>query len=327
MKLATYLTSDGTQRIGGLVDTPEGPHLAGLDAGMRESQREGSGPNRPSPAADRLPDEMQALLALGQAGLDDARRVLDWATQAAEDGGVRRLVDAGVLTAADDASYLPVVTRPGKVICAGMNYADHLAEGADAGVVRPERPAAFVKFASSLVGHEQPISYPAETGQLDYEAELALVIGRTAVRVDRSEALDYVAGYTILNDVSSRDVQFEEMKAGMLLLGKNAWHGTPLGPWLVTPDEGIDPRDVHLELTVNGDVRQSGSTRDLLFGCDELIAYWSTLGLEPGDVISTGTPAGVGIFMDPPERYLLKDGDVVEVALSGIGTLRNRVEA
>jgi 2-keto-4-pentenoate hydratase/2-oxohepta-3-ene-1,7-dioic acid hydratase in catechol pathway len=277
-------------------------------------------------AARRLPPDMRTLLALGPQAMDDARRAHTYLAEAVtSETHWNQLLDAGIIFDVDDVVFLPVVPRPGKVICAGMNYASHVAEASEPSSSRPDRPGGFVKLSSALLGHGESIAYPPETSQLDYEGELALVIGEAASNVRTEKALGYVAGYTIMNDVSSRDVQFAEMKTGMLLLGKNAPRSSPLGPWLVTPGEGLDPHDLTLEVTVNGDVRQSGSTRDLVFGCDELIAYWSATALEPGDVISTGTPAGVGIFGDPPEQFLLKPGDVVEVTVSGIGALRNDI--
>jgi 2-keto-4-pentenoate hydratase/2-oxohepta-3-ene-1,7-dioic acid hydratase in catechol pathway len=238
---------------------------------------------------------------------------------------VARLLVAGTLYAEDTVEFLPVVERPGKVICAGLNYGDHAAEASDAGLERSADSRAFAKFPSSLIGHGAPIHYPLETSQLDYEGELAIVIGSSVSRVDPADAWGAIVGYTMFNDISSRDVQFAEMEAGMLLLGKNPAHSSPLGPYLVTADEIGDPHALDLELKVNGEVRQSGSTRELILGCAELVSYWSAVGLEPGDVIATGTPAGVGIFMDPPERYLLKAGDQIELSIGGLGTLRNEV--
>lgn len=327
MKLASYITADGSRRVGVVVEGAGGQWLAHLAGGLcRMLYGDRTNSESLALAGQRLPDDMRTFLALGSGAMDDARRVHAYVTEAVSaDGGSQGLLNAGVLRSIDDVTYLPVIPRPGKVICAGMNYASHTAEAAQPADARPERPGAFVKFTSSLVGHDQAITYPTETRQLDYEGELALVIGRTASRVEPSQALEYVAGYTIMNDVSSRDIQFAEMKAGMLLLGKNASCSSPLGPWLVTADEVNDPHNLTLELTVNGDTRQSASTRDLIFGCDELISYWSAAGLDAGDVISTGTPAGVGIFGDPPEAFLLKVNDVVEVTVSGLGTLRNRI--
>ncbi len=213
------------------------------------------------------------------------------------------------------------------MICAGVNYATHAAEAETTNLVdRPGHPIGFAKFASVLAGHEAAICHPGLNHQLDYEGELALVIGSTTRRISREGALDAVVGYTVFNDLSVRDVQFEEMKKGMLMLGKNFDGGGPLGPYLVTADEVPDPHALTLTTRVNGQTRQHASTADLIFDCGALIEYWSQLTLDPGDVIATGTPSGVGIFSDPPDQHLLKPGDVVEVEIDGLGLLRNRIE-
>jgi 2-keto-4-pentenoate hydratase/2-oxohepta-3-ene-1,7-dioic acid hydratase in catechol pathway len=231
----------------------------------------------------------------------------------------------GLLHDEGSVEFLPVVPRPGKMICAGLNYDTHVDEAAKIGIARGATSKGFVKFSTSLIGHRAGIEYPQETSQLDYEGELAIVIGSRATRVSPEEAWDAIIGYTIFNDVTSRDVQAEEMKAGMLLLGKNPMRSSPLGPYLVTADEVADPHALNLELRVNGEVRQSCSTSELIFDCPELVSYWSAAGLEPGDVIATGTPDGVGLFLDPPEENLLGPGDIVEVSVSCLGTLENEV--
>jgi 2-keto-4-pentenoate hydratase/2-oxohepta-3-ene-1,7-dioic acid hydratase in catechol pathway len=319
VRLASYDSVAGLPEIGFEVETTDGPKVAHARAAASATGHAVSSALRPA----LVTGDLRQVLEAGREAMDELRRLhAAVAETAGTVDGRHDLVDAGVLAAAGVVSFRPVVPRPGKVVCVGKNYADHVAEADDE---RPERPAAFAKFASSLIGHEQTIRYPNETAQLDYEGELALVIGRPASRVSRADALAYVAGYTILNDISSRDVQLAEMKAGMLLLGKNAAAGSPLGPWLVTADEISDPQDLQLELSVNGATRQSERTDKMLYDCADLVAYWSQLDLEPGDVIATGTPSGVGLFRDPPEENLLRTGDVVEVTISKLGTLRNRV--
>jgi acylpyruvate hydrolase len=318
MRLASYEGRRGNPEIGFEVDTSDGPRIAHAAAAAGAV-----GNGTPTAFITSAAGDMRRLLASGPQAVDQLKRLHAAVTDTAQaTDGIRELETAGVLATADDVSFRPVVPRPGKVICAGKNYGDHVAEANDE---RPRRPAAFAKFSSSLLGHEQPIRYPEETRQLDYEGELALVIGRPASHVSRDEALHCIAGYTILNDISSRDIQLAEMSAGMLLLGKNAAAGSPLGPWLVTADEIPDPQDLELELSVNGATRQSDRTAQMLFDCADLVSYWSVIGLEPGDVIATGTPSGVGLFRDPPEDYLLKPGDAIEVTISKLGTLRNRV--
>jgi acylpyruvate hydrolase len=215
---------------------------------------------------------------------------------------------------------LPVVTRPGKVFCIGLNYRSHIDEtGRDV----PDYPVIFTKFASSLIGHGTAITLPPESRQVDYEAELAVVIGTAGRRIRREHARDHVLGYTIANDVTMRDFQF---KTHQWTPGK-AWDGcTPLGPVLVTPDELGDPGKLDISLRLNGTQLQSSGTELLIFDVAELISVISTFTrLEPGDIILTGTPAGVGFQRDP--QIFLADGDTVEAEISGIGTLRNTVRA
>ena len=228
----------------------------------------------------------------------------------------------------------PPVPRPGKFIAVGRNYADHLREsralwaasGKD--VQQPAFPTAFTKYTTSLVGEGGPIVIPTDVDCVDYEIELAVVIGATAFNVATDEALEYVAGYTICNDVGARRIQRAEMEQQVgIVMAKNFPTFAPLGPVLVTADEIPDPQVLDLVLTVNGEVRQSANTRDMIFGVAELVAYFSRLRLEPGDLITTGTPAGVALARPEPERYYLRPGDRVAARIEHIGTLNNIVVA
>jgi 2-keto-4-pentenoate hydratase/2-oxohepta-3-ene-1,7-dioic acid hydratase in catechol pathway len=213
---------------------------------------------------------------------------------------------------------LAPVPRPTKVICIGLNYRDHAEE---AGLPLPEVPILFPKFANSVIGPGAPIVLPPETAEPDYEAELGVVIGRTARRVEEADALSYVAGYTCMNDVSARDLQ---NRTSQWMLGKAIDTFLPCGPWLVTADELPDPQALAIGLRLNGRELQSSSTAQMVFGVAELVASISrTMTLEPGDLIATGTPPGVGFARTPP--VWLADGDVVEVEIEGIGTLTNPV--
>jgi 2-keto-4-pentenoate hydratase/2-oxohepta-3-ene-1,7-dioic acid hydratase in catechol pathway len=216
-----------------------------------------------------------------------------------------------------EAELLAPVPRPGKVVAIGRNYRDHVGEeGADA----PPAPLVFGKWPSSVIGHGAEIRWdPALTAQVDYEAELGVVIGRRARRVAVAEALGAVLGYTCLNDVSARDLQFGD---GQWVRGKSLDTFCPMGPVLVTSDEVADPQDLDIVCRVGDEVRQRANTRQMYFGVAEIISYCSqAFSLEPGDVIATGTPGGVGIFRDPP--ILLDDGDTVTVEIRGIGRLVN----
>jgi 2-keto-4-pentenoate hydratase/2-oxohepta-3-ene-1,7-dioic acid hydratase in catechol pathway len=212
----------------------------------------------------------------------------------------------------------PPVYRPSKIVCLGRNYAEHAKEG---GNQRPERPLLFCKAPSALNGPFDPILLPKSSHQIDWEVELAVVIGRRARRVDRSRAADYIAGFCTANDVSGRDAQFADSQ---WFRGKSFDTFAPLGPALVTPDEIGDLENLKLTATVNGKVMQEGTTAGMLFGVGSIIEdITCDITLEAGDVIFTGTPAGVGIFRDPP--VLLKAGDVVECAIETIGTIRNEI--
>ena len=213
-------------------------------------------------------------------------------------------------------SRLPIAT-PGKIIAVGRNYRAHVAEE-DATL--PSEPLLFAKLPSAVIPDGAAINWSASlTSQVDYEAELAVVIGRRARDVTPERALEYVLGYTCLNDVSARDLQVRD---GQWTRAKSLDTFCPVGPWLVTADEIADPGALRISCRVNGELRQDAPTTDLVFGVNELIAFCSrSFTLEPGDIIATGTPGGVGAFRDPP--VFLADGDVVEVEIEAIGILRN----
>jgi 2,4-diketo-3-deoxy-L-fuconate hydrolase len=217
-----------------------------------------------------------------------------------------------------DARLGPPVARPSKIICLGKNYPEHAKEG---GFDVPKAPLLFCKTPNALNGPFDPVLLPRSSDQIDWEVELAVVIGKTGKRIPASRALDYVAGYTVMNDVSGRRAQFAHSQ---WFRGKSFDTFAPLGPALVTPDEIGDVQDLRLTAKVNGRLMQEGSTRDMLFKIETIIADVSEdITLTPGDIISTGTPAGVGIFRDPP--VVLKAGDEVECWVEKIGALHNRI--
>lgn len=214
----------------------------------------------------------------------------------------------------------PPVVRSSKIICLGLNYWDHSREG---GFEPPARPLLFSKAPSAVTGPQDPIVLPESSGQVDWEVELAVVVGRRCKRVDAGRALGFVAGYTVLNDVSAREAQFSD---GQWFRGKSFDTFAPLGPVVVTADELGDPQALSLTSVVDGVTMQSGTTADMIFKVAEIIAFVSRdITLLPGDLIATGTPAGVGIFRDPP--ITLAAGNVVECRIEGIGALRNLVVA
>jgi acylpyruvate hydrolase len=219
-----------------------------------------------------------------------------------------------------DVKLRPVVPRPGKVVCMGLNYRAHVDEGVyDA----PDYPVLFSKFAETLVAAGDPIVVPPESSAVDYEAELAFVIGRHVRRVSEADALEAVAGYTIANDVTMRDYQY---RTHQWLPGKNWAASTPLGPYLVTPDEVGDPHALDISLELNGERMQSGNTCQLIFDIPAIVAAISEfVPLAPGDVVLTGTPSGVGYRREP--KVLLRDGDRVVVEVEHVGRLENPVVA
>jgi acylpyruvate hydrolase len=210
------------------------------------------------------------------------------------------------------------VPLPGKVVCAGLNYRDHAQES---GQPIPTSPILFAKFANAVIGPGEEIEIPPITVQVDYEAELGVVIGRRAQAVSVAESLDYVLGYTCLNDVSARDLQFAD---GQWMRGKSLDTFCPIGPWIVTTDEIPDPQALGIRCLVNGRVLQDSSTKQMVFSVAELVSFISQgITLEPGDLIATGTPPGVGFARKPP--VWLVPGDVVAVEIEGIGVLENPV--
>ncbi|RKD89251.1 fumarylacetoacetate hydrolase family protein [Halopiger aswanensis] len=233
---------------------------------------------------------------------------------------VRRAVETGELPEIDDPEdrLAPVPSSAvDQIICVGLNYHDH-AEEQDEEI--PEKPMLFAKSPSTVTDPEAPIVHPDDVEQVDYEVELGIVIGRTACEVSAEEAEEYVAGYTVIDDVSARDAQFED---GQFFRGKSYDTFAPMGPALTSPD-AVDPNDLEVELRLNGEVKQESTTAEFIFDVGEVIEYISNFTtLRPGTVISTGTPGGVGIFRDPPE--LLSPGDTVEAEIEGIGTLENPV--
>jgi 2-keto-4-pentenoate hydratase/2-oxohepta-3-ene-1,7-dioic acid hydratase in catechol pathway len=253
-------------------------------------------------AAPELPREMAALLAAGPAALHAAANA---ATRARH----RLALDAVKLAA-------PIL-RPPKFLAIGLNYADHVAE---AGLERPALPTVFNKQSTCVAGPHDPVHMPRVSSALDYEGELGFVIGRRCRHVPRARAHEVIAGYLVVNDVTVRDWQ---LRTPTWTMGKSFDTHGPIGPWLTTADE-IDPSGLRLRTWVNGELRQDSNTKHLIFDCAAIVEHLSTaFTLEPGDVVATGTPGGVGIVMKPPK--LLRVGDVMRVEIDGLGALENTV--
>ncbi len=251
-----------------------------------------------------------SLLEVIEGGADALDRVRRWISGAASS---HARDPAGITFAAP-------IPRPPKLICIGLNYRDHAAE---AKLALPEVPTMFAKFPTSVIGHGHPIVLPRNSVKPDYEAEFAVVIGRRGRHIAADDWHDYVFGYTILNDVSARDFQ---MATSQWMIGKTFDTFAPIGPAIVTADEIADPHSLRISLTINGETLQDSNTGNLIFRVPQLIAYLSSVfTLEPGDIIATGTPAGVGFARKPP-RWL-KPGDQVKIQIEGIGELFNPVVA
>jgi 2-keto-4-pentenoate hydratase/2-oxohepta-3-ene-1,7-dioic acid hydratase in catechol pathway len=256
-----------------------------------------------SVAAPELPRDVAALLAGGEAALARART--------AAEGARERLPLASLRLG-------PPILRPPKFLAIGLNYADHVAES---GQQPPAFPIDYNKQSTCVTGPSDPVHMPRVSSALDYEGELGFVVGRRCRHVPRARAHEVIAGYLVVNDVSVRDWQ---LRVPTMTMGKSFDTHGPLGPWLTTPDEVGDPHGLRLRTWVNGELRQDSSTKNLIFDCFALVEHLSTaFTLEPGDVVATGTPGGVGIAMKPPR--LLRVGDVVRIEIEGLGALENEV--
>ncbi len=262
-----------------------------------------------------LPDDMDVIdiLRMGEAGRNSVARLLDYLhgeAAAREQGEFIRPLSAVRLR--------PPITRPGKIICIGLNYRDHCLEQHKP---IPTSPIIFAKYANTIIGPGDPIIIPPITQAVDYETELAVVIGKAGKGISEADALDYVGGYMMMNDVTARDFQRQD---GQFVRAKTQDSFAPCGPYLVTADEIGDPQNLQVDGWVNGELRQHSNTKEMVFGVAALISYISAgISLEVGDIISTGTPGGVGEHRNPPA--FLQPGDVVRMEIEGLGRLENPV--
>ena len=268
--------------------------------------------------SDRGGSRLGVRTDAGIADLTDALGVADVGELLARGMRVADLPRGGLRLVEGEVAIRAPIARPGKIICVGLNYHDHCREQS---VEPPAYPMLFSKFANAVTHPGAPVTRPAATEKLDLECELAVVIGRRASRIGRSEAADAIFGYTILNDVTMRDLQREDRQ---WLRAKGSDGFAPMGPAIVTADEIGDPGALRMRSSVNGESWQDSSTAEMIFDVATIVAFASgTITLEPGDVIATGTPAGVGHYHEPP-RYLI-DGDVMRCEIEGIGVIENRV--
>lgn len=273
-----------------------------------------------------IPGSMRQLLALGKPGLDRVRMLLDYAQTHASK------LAPGVLSNLDAIHFLPPIPDAEKFLCVGKNYRTHLEELKRNDLIRetPNEPTGFIKLNSCLTGHDTAVARPATVTHLDYEPELVFVIGKPAYRVKKQDAFDYVAGITILNDLTCRDTQKKEVASGSRFwTSKNAPGFGPLGPYIITMDEVADPYDIWVTCSVNGEQRMRVNTCDQIWKLPDIIEHFSRLiPLEPGDMFSTGAPGGVAVGKANAEALYIKPGDVVECAFEMPAmVLRNRIIA
>ncbi len=310
MRLLTFMAGPGP-RLGVVV----GDEVWDANMVVMAYRRAKGHPSPYAAAAALVPPSMREFLVGGA----EARQALEEALSGLPPGGtLAGPLGERVRYPLRGIHFQAPILGPGKIVAIGLNYADHATEG---GNPIPETPVTFAKYANALLGHREPIIYPKSTQKLDYEVELAVVVGRRSKYIPRDRALEYVGGYTIFNDVSARDLQYADKQ---IMRGKAGDTFAPMGPYLVTPDEVGDPHKVALETRVNGEVRQSSNTSQFIFDVPHLVSFLSQFfTLEPGDVVATGTPPGVGIHRKPP--LLLKVGDTVTMTIEKLGTLENPI--
>jgi acylpyruvate hydrolase len=314
MRLVTY-QREGVSRTGAQLDG----QVVDLNRAYRAALQQAGNYEELAVADARVPTDMAGFLSGGDSSLKAAQQALDFVrSQSGTDA--QALHTPGTVYASDQVSLLQPVVRPSKVVCLGLNYRDHAAE---AKMEAPRFPILFHKVAGSLIGEHQPIVLPHISTQVDYEAELAVIIGKRGKHISEQEALSYVAGYTNANDVSARDLQF---RTPQWTTGKMLDTFGPLGPALVTRDEVPDPQNLAIKTILNGQVLQDANTADMIFTVAFTVSYISQLvTLEPGDVIMTGTPPGIGSARTPP--IFLKPGDTVTIEIERLGKLTNPVVA
>lgn len=305
MKLVTFTHKEKT-RIGAL----EGEKVIDLHASFLKLLESKNEVRANQIAEAYIPADMVGFLEGGVKSLEYAKEAVEYALHN---------VHEELIFSADAVKMEAPVQQPKKIICVGHNYREHILE---MGRELPSNPVVFAKFANTIIGPEDNIPHYPISDQLDYEAEFTFVVGKRAKNVSEDDALDYVAGYTICNDVTYRDIQRRTLQ---WLQGKSVDGSAPMGPWLVTSDELTNPSGLDITLYVNGEQRQHSNTENLVFSVQKLVEFLSNLmTLEPGDVVMTGTPGGVGVAMDP--QGFIQHGDVVRIEVDKVGVLENKVE-
>lgn len=309
-----------TPRVGAMM--PNGTVIDLQSAYRGHLERNEGDPSAAAIAEVRVPEDTLSFVKGGAPSREAADQALAFAASNGERATVGG-VPVQLAFARSEIRLKPAIA-PGKMVCTGRNYRAHQEEMGSAAF--DDFPRGFIKVGTTLLGDDSDLPLPSATKELDFEVELAVIIGRRAQNVDKAEALEHVYGYTILNDLSARDLQAAESRHGNHLLGKNLDGLAPLGPAIVPRDFLPDPMNLRLTLSVNGVVRQDASTAGMIFDIATLISHWSQMTLEPGDLIATGTPDGTAAGIRPRDRAVfLKRGDLVEARVEGIGVLTTRI--
>lgn len=304
------LWMDKTLRIGVAV----GEHIVDINAALKDVYRAKKGAGAGARNMS-VPNDMIEFLKMGREGMRKAKEVELYSKKLIK---MKKSLP-GYFYSAELTTLAAPIRNPRKIICIGANYRDHCKES---GLKIPKSPVIFAKYPTAIIGPEEPILLPQVSKKVDYEAELAFIIGKVGKNISRARAYTHVAGYTIFNDVSARDLQFSD---GQWVRGKTPDTFAPIGPYLVTRDEVPDPHKLKISLSLNGKIMQDSTTKQIIFAVPYLVAFLSqVITLEVGDIVSTGTPPGVGAFRNPP--VFLKPNDSIEITIEKLGTLRNSVK-
>lgn len=320
MRLVTFESWPGTTRIGARVDE----RIVDLNSAYSLYVRDVECEQRPEALAEaRVPPDMRRFFAGGDRSLHAARKAFDWVKSARVDRGPSG--EPLYYRSGDVRLRAPI--QPRKFFHTAGNFREHHEEAEKAGFSHPVRPwIVFFQNVDAIIGPEEPVVYPQHlTRELDYELELSIVLKKSGKHFGPEEAMDYVGGYLIFNDITARDIQRREMESGVFCLSKSIDTFCPLGPHIVTADEIEDPHNLSMELRVNGETRQVSHSSRMAVTIPEILAHYSSMGYSAGDVLSTGTVSGVAAFSEDPQAWYLKPGDVMECEIEGLGILRNPV--
>jgi 2-keto-4-pentenoate hydratase/2-oxohepta-3-ene-1,7-dioic acid hydratase in catechol pathway len=325
VKLVTFLEPFHQQeRVGFLEEDEESSYVLEAIPMLEAKLSEEGRPNPAGMAESALPDDMLELLNQGKRAMTAAREAREYAAKR----GFARLAKSNreSVFGSTEVRFKAPVPRPGKIIHTAGNFREHAKEGKRSGwEFSIPKWISFLKSPSAIVGHEDQIVRPRIVKELDHEIELAMVIGKKGKHLTKKEAWDSIAGFTVFNDISARDIQRMEMKTGLLNFGKNMDTFAPFGPCLVPRDDVGDVHNLKIECRVNGEPRQVSNTSHLSVSVPEIVSHYSWVTLYPGDIITTGTVSGVAAFRKNPEKYYLKPGDVLESEIENIGVLRNYI--